>query len=178
MRLFVALDLPEHVVDALDAWGAAAARDGLRRVPAASLHLTLAFLGERPEDEVDAIGAALGACATPVRGLCLGAAAWLPPRRPGVLAVDIADGEGACRALQAAVSGALVGLGVFTPERRSFRPHVTVARVRRGARVDQRPLPDLAPIAPFAGTALTLYRSRLGAPGARYEPLVRTVLDA
>ena len=47
-------------------------------------------------------------------------------------------------------------------------PHVTVARVRRGARApsgDLRPPPQL----PFRPNALTLFRSHLGSAGARYE---------
>ena len=118
---------------------------------------------------------ALGAVAAPVPGLALGAPAWLPPRRPGVLAVDLVDSEEACGRLQRAVSDTLVGLGVHTPEKRPFRPHVTVARVRRGARVDQQVSP-LSLRDTFAASAVTLYRSRLGPKGARYEPLARTPL--
>ena len=179
MRLFVALDLPGAVVEALDGWGrtAVAARPQvLRAVPAASLHLTLAFLGERPEEEVEAIGAAVLGCADAVPGLALGAPAWLPPRRPGVLAVDVVDPAGACGRLQGAVSAALVALGACSPERRPFRPHVTVARVRRGARVDRGALPPGPVAEPFSGTALTVYRSLLGPSGARYEPLARARL--
>ncbi len=166
-------------MEALDGWGRAAVRprDGLRAVPAASLHLTLAFLGERPQDEVEAIGAAVLACAAPVPALGLGEPAWLPSaRRPGVLAVDVVDGERACARLQRAVAGALTALGALEPDRRRFRPHVTVARVRRGARVDQRSLPGRPSVGPFAGAALTVYRSRLGAPGARYDALARVTL--
>ncbi|HWT95146.1 MAG TPA: 2'-5' RNA ligase family protein, partial [Solirubrobacteraceae bacterium] len=63
MRLFVALDLPSGVVAALSAWAGAAERPGLRILPAASLHVTLAFLGERPDGEADAIGSAVLAAA-------------------------------------------------------------------------------------------------------------------
>ena len=127
------------MVAALDRWAAEAAGEGLRRVPAASLHVTLAFLGERPDAEADALGAAVAGAASPVGGLRVGAPAWLPPRRPGVLAVDLVDGDGACARLQAAVATALADLGAFRPERRPFRPHVTVARVRRGARPERGP---------------------------------------
>jgi RNA 2',3'-cyclic 3'-phosphodiesterase len=152
-----------------------ATQDGLRQVPAASLHVTLAFLGERPDEEAEAIGRAVLACAAPVPGLSLAEPVWLPP---GVLAVDLADGDGACAAVQTAVAAALADLGAFAPERRRFRPHVTVARVRRGARVDRRSLPSGPAGGPFAARALTLYRSALGAPGARYEPLARAVLGS
>jgi 2'-5' RNA ligase len=145
-------------------------------VPAASLHVTLAFLGERPEDEVDAIGAAVVAAAGPVPGLSLRRTAWLPPGRPGVLAVDLTDAEGACAALHRRVACSLVELGAYERERRPFRPHVTVARVRRGTEVRKTGLPDLPKIPPFAGEALTLFRSTLQPGGARYEPIARVAL--
>ena len=108
-------------------------------------------------------------------GLSLAQPAWLPPRRPRVLAVDLADADGACGRLQACVSEALSSLGVYTPEKRPFRPHVTVARVRKGSRVGTE-LPQVPEAGTFAATALTLYRSRLSPHGARYEPLSRTLL--
>lgn len=171
----MALELPECPLAALAAFGAAAARDGLRLVPPESLHVTLAFLGERPDDEVDALTAALDAAAAPVPGLALGEPAWLPPRRPGVLAVDLVDEVGACARLQAAVAAELVALGALTPEKRAFRPHVTVARVRRGARVAKR-VPAISDRMTFAASALTLYRSVLGPHGSRYDALARRTL--
>lgn len=107
--------------------------------------------------------------------LAIAEPAWLPPRRPGVLAVDLADREGACSRLRSAVSASLVDLGVFAPEERAFRPHVTVARVRKGARVDKQ-LPEIADPMSFAASALTLYRSLLSPSGARYEPISRIPL--
>ena len=165
------------MVAALDGWSSEAlrARGELRVVPSASLHVTLAFLGERPEEEVPGIGEATLACAAPVPGLRAAAPAWLPPRRPRVLAVDLEDLAGGCLRLQRAVSDALEALGAYRPERRAFRPHVTVARVRKG----ERPSPELpapADLAPFDGYALTLFRSLLSPKGARYEALARSPL--
>lgn len=171
----MALELPADVVAALESLARTAARDGLRLVPPESLHVTLAFLGERPDEEVEPIAAALRGVAVPVGALALREAAWLPPRRPSVLAVDLDDRDAACARLQRAVSEALVRLGAFTPERRPFRPHVTVARVRRGARVE-RTLPVIADHPTFAASALTLYRSRLSPKGASYHALARTPL--
>ena len=148
-------------------------RPELRRVPATSLHVTLCFLGSRPADEAGAIAEAVRACAAPVPALALAGAAWLPPRQPGVLAVDLADGDGACAGLQRCLAQGLSGLGVYERERRRFRPHVTVARVRRGARVGRGALPELPAVGPFAGAAVTLFRSHLGRGGARYEALAR-----
>ena len=55
---------------------------------------------------------------------------------------------------------------------RAFRPHVTVARVRRGERIAPRTVPA-PPRLRFAAEALVLYRSQ---PGSRYEPVARVAL--
>ena len=184
-RLFVALDLPKDAREALAAWGReVAAGDGaerrLRLVPADALHVTLCFLGWRDEGQAGEIGAltlgAVGVNAAAAPALALGAAAWLPPRRPRVLAVDLADEGGALAGMQARVSDALEARAAFEPEKRPFRPHVTVARVPRGARAGGRE--ELAAPAPlrFPGAAVTLYRSRLSQAGAHYEALARAEL--
>lgn len=175
-RLFVALDLPEAVRTALAAWGAKAGEASggrLRAVPPENLHLTLAFLGAREEREAPGIGAIVTAIAGDTPHLSLGAPLWLPPRRPGVLTIEVDDRAGALAALHASLIAALQAGAAFTPEARPFRPHVTVGRVRRGQRIRPRdadvPRP---PGATFEATALTLYRSH----GGRYEPLARRAL--
>src|SRR5947209_8563612 len=60
IRLFVALELPELVRDALVGWRDQAlgrARD-LRALDVGSLHVTLCFLGWQDSDEINAIAAA------------------------------------------------------------------------------------------------------------------------
>ncbi len=180
-RLFVALDLPPEVRTVLARWAQQEllAQPGLRQVAVESLHVTLCFLGSREEAQIGALAEVVRACASPPprTHLTIGEPAWLPPRRPRVLAVDLADPDASVAALQARVSGALTAEGGYQPETRSFRPHVTVARVPRGARpcaVALRPPPQLR----FAGEALTLYRSRPGCHGARYEPVVRRPLPS
>ncbi len=178
-RLFVALDLPEEVRATLAAWGAEAvelAGGTLRAVPPENLHLTLAFLGAREASEAAAIGAIVTAITGATPTLSLGQALWLPPRRPGVLTVEVADSTGALATLHSSVIAAFQHAGVaFTPEARPLRPHVTVGRVRRGARSGPHHLPQ-PPTASFPATALTLYRSITSPKGARYEPLARRAL--
>jgi len=181
-RLFAAVDLPADVRAPLAAWGRAAAGragDTLRAVSEANLHLTLAFLGAREEEQAEAIGALVTACAAPVGPLSLGDALWLPPRRPGVLTIAVEEEGGALAALQWAVVEALMAGAAFEPETRPFRPHVTVARVRPRQRLRPREveLPP-SPRATFRPPSLTLYRSRPGPGGARYEPLARASFPA
>jgi RNA 2',3'-cyclic 3'-phosphodiesterase len=176
-RLFIALDLPTPVVEALVAWRDAAldGRRGLRPVAPEALHVTLAFLGWREEAAIAPLGELVQACARPVGELALGAALWLPRSRPRVLAVALADPHGELLALQERLVGALVDRGWYEPEARPFLAHVTVARVRKDARVRAEPLAP-PPTRTFAGAALTLYRSRLEPRGARYEPQSRVRL--
>jgi 2'-5' RNA ligase len=176
-RLFAALELPAPVRDALGAFGRAAAADdfALRAVRDDALHVTLAFLGHRALDDIEPACEAVRSVAAPVPSLSLGEPLWLAPRRPHVLTVEVVDSDGALFALQERVVEALVEAVGYEPERRRFRPHVTVARVRHGAAPRRGGLPD-APKAAFAGEAVVLYRSWLGGGPARYEALERAAL--
>lgn len=191
-RLFVALDLAGEVCDELAAWAREAAAgsglrvqgtgDGpLRLLAAQSLHLTLCFLGERPAQEIDAIDAALEACATDVGELSLGAALWLPAKRPRALAVEVHDGAGELGRLHGALSRTIAGATAWEPDRRRFRAHVTVARVRGGARAARqslaaRPQLPATPRLAFAVESITLYDSRLDPAGAVHEALASSRL--
>jgi 2'-5' RNA ligase len=175
VRLFAAAELPGEVRAALAGWGAAVGDPRLRPVGEDSLHVTLVFLGEQPDDAAARLGAAVVACAEgPVRA-GLGDPVWLSPGRPHVLAVGLTDPDGALGALRAR---AVAALGV-ADERRPFLPHVTVARVRRGERI--RPahetLPPVPPLS-FGIAALALLRSHLGRGPARYEAVAHAVLPS
>src|SRR5919107_5990178 len=176
-RLFAALELPAPVRDALAAFGHAGADEdfALRPVRDDALHVTLAFLGHRPLDDIEpaaeAVRAAAAAAPRPLE-LSLGEPLWLAPRRPHVLTVEVRDATGALFALQERVVAELAEAVEYEPERRRFRPHVTVARVRHGARPRLGGLPE-APEASFAGEAVPLYRPSRGGGPARYEAQAR-----
>ena len=171
LRLFVALELPAAVRAALAAVGAGADPDVWRPVAPESLHLTLAFLGARPPDDVEPIARLLEAEAgTPAPRLALGGALLLPPRGARVLTVALEDLDGALGRLQARFSDGLAAAGLYAPEKRPFRAHVTVARLRPRALPPRAAGATLDP-APFRADRLTLFRSRLHPGGARYSPV-------
>ncbi|HEV2771620.1 MAG TPA: RNA 2',3'-cyclic phosphodiesterase [Thermoleophilaceae bacterium] len=178
-RLFLALDPVDSARTALAAWrdSTFAGQAGLRLVPAPSLHVTLVFLGHRPEADIEPIAASLGAVAGfPAPVLWPVGVEALPHRRPRLFALDLDDPEGRSWAVQAAVSAELEAQELHAPERRPFWPHMTLARVR-GHR-SRQPSPALGPLAggpagPLRFEHVTLYRSYLGPGGARYEPLAR-----
>ena len=186
-RLFVAVDLPAPVREQLAAWGRAVASGlglrasgrgspPLRLLDPQALHLTLCFLGSRPVEEIEAIGAVLSDLPAHVGRLSVGAPLWLPPRRPRALAVEIHDCGDALARLHRALIGSISEAVDWEPERRRFRAHITVARMPPAAGRDRRSadarsgLPA-TPQLDFVPDALVLYRSRLAPAGATYEAL-------
>jgi 2'-5' RNA ligase len=172
MRLFVALSLPAEARTALAAWTAAAAPEAMRRVPAQNLHVTLAFLGARSPGDAEAVAALLDGLARPLGPLTVEGPLWLPPRRPGVLAVALGARPPVAE-LHAELVEALASAIGFEAERRALRLHVTVARARREARLRAVELDPPPPALRFEPEALVLYRSHRGAGAARYEALAR-----
>jgi len=186
-RLFVALDLPERVREALVAWQRQALTDpALRPVAAEALHVTLCFLAYHPERDIERIAeVVLGVGSRPIEIRFDAEPAPVPPNRPRLFAVD-AESEGAV-ALQAALSDRLESERFYRPEKRPFWSHVTVARIkpskrsasdRRGRRrgrpmsVETPPGPLPAELLePFGAVRVTLYRSRLRPSGAEYASL-------
>jgi 2'-5' RNA ligase len=156
------------------------AKASLRVLDAALLHVTLCFLGNRPAEEIDLLASELSTCNGCGGELSLGAPLWLPERNPRALAVELHDERGRLASLQAEVVAALQRMGGWQPSgsahtgaratasKRRFRPHVTVARLRRGAAPQQRALPP-TPSASFRPRELVLYRSWLSPEGASYE---------
>ncbi|MBA2346765.1 MAG: RNA 2',3'-cyclic phosphodiesterase [Solirubrobacterales bacterium] len=175
----MAIEPPPGVRAALADWATAAVGDdpAFRLVEPAAMHLTLAFLGERPEADVARLGPelarALGRCEPP-REARVSAPLWLAPRRPHVLTVAVDDVSGRLSALQSAVVTACVRAIGWEPEGRPFHPHVTVARVRRDRHVAPRelaPLPEGARQPWRTGAGVALLRSSPGQGAAQYEAL-------
>jgi 2'-5' RNA ligase len=185
--MFVALDLPERVREDIVSWGETELADpALRRVPAASLHLTLAFLGNRPPDDVERIEEMLEELVEIPIMTELGDPVGRPERgRPRLIALPaLSTTCYAVESLQAELSELLVMARVLEPEKRPFWPHVTVARVRAEGGGSRQPRRVEVPSGPgptartglFDAVRLSLYRSELQPSGARYVPLAQVEL--
>ena len=183
-RLFVALDLPDDLREGIVAWGREALADpALRPVAPESLHITLAFLGYRPEKEIEGIAAMVRERVGPAPWVELLDPEQRPPRGRARLYALPALSPGA-EALQEGVAQGLAAEGFYEHEKRPFWPHVTVARVRPEGRGSRRPAVVASPPGKLPEgmsearicRRMTLYRSELQPTGARYVPLAQVEL--
>jgi 2'-5' RNA ligase len=187
MRLFAALPVPAETQAALGALVAqlragAAAGWPVRWTLETQLHLTLKFYGEVAPERLDALGDALrvAAAETPPLDCAVGALGTLPPGRKGRVVVAAIEAPAALELLQDRVERGSAALG-FPVEGRPFRPHVTLGRVKRVARLPGEAaarLAEVRPELPFLIEEAVLYESRLGPGGARYEPRITVALEA
>lgn len=184
--MFVALDLPEMVREEIAAWSERELADpALRRVGPESLHVTLAFLGDRPLSDVEPIAEIIEWAADRLVPMELGGPVGRPGRgRPRLIALPVLGGS--VEKLEDTLGRILAFEGFYKPEKRPFWPHVTVARVRSEGGGSRRPMQVEIPSGPsptqsigwFDGVRISLYRSELQPRGARYVPLAQAELPA
>lgn len=179
-RLFVALELPEAVREAV-AQRVETHRGDLPRarwIHPSALHLTLVFLGDVADEPLPALSDALGAAFAPHPPLTLelvGAGTFPPPAprkraRVAWLGVRVDGGVERLQALQGDVAEAARATVDHEPDRRPYSPHLTLARPKKPWR--QRDAREFVaafrePVAePFPVAEGHLIRSELGAgPG-------------
>ena len=186
MRLFVAVNLPAAVRDAVyaDAVRLRETSDAVRWIAAPSLHVTLKFIGEQHDAAVDRIREALTGAArrhSPFEVETTKAGAFPNFRRPRVVWVGM-TGEAVLGALARDVDAALVSCGIAGESRR-FQAHLTLGRVKRELHPNEaRALADAAavegPRRAFDVRTVDLMRSELGPDGSRYTVLAAVPLHA
>jgi RNA 2',3'-cyclic 3'-phosphodiesterase len=169
LRLFLALRLPDDVLDEVESWQ----REELpnvRVVPREHLHVTLAFLGRRPGGELDAIVGALQEAAAGAGEIRLTPDRYRETRGVGMLVLE--DEGGNAAQLAEDLQEGLERLGVYRHEGRPWLPHLTVARWRERPRLHPRRPPGRT----FVPSDAAAYLSRLHPDGARYEVLESVAL--
>ncbi|WP_323768006.1 RNA 2',3'-cyclic phosphodiesterase [Antarctobacter sp.] len=170
MRLFIALPLPESARTTLEALQARFPTG--RAVPFDNLHLTLTFLGEQTEEAAEAVHEGLQTLRSPAQHLTLAGGTVFGGRHGQAIALE-ANGGADLTTLHDRVLSRLRGAGI-APERRRFRPHVTLARM--GGRENAGPVLAVlasASVGPFVCDAVSLYASTLHPDGAIHEELAR-----
>jgi 2'-5' RNA ligase len=130
VRLFVALDVPDRVREALAELSARLKKTCLsaRWVRLESVHITLKFIGEVSLETVEKIRVALGSLpAFPAFMLRFAGLGFFPnARRPRVFWAGV-EADPQLAALAEAIEAKLDPLGI-PAEKRDFHPHLTLAR--------------------------------------------------
>ena len=171
LRIFCALRLPDEWLDGLVEWQRTIdTPPGVRLVARDNLHVTLAFLGHRPRDELEGVATALREAAAGAAQPVLRVVRYRETRSVGMLVCDDEDGRAA--ALADDLHTRLERLGVYRREARPWLPHVTVLRFRERPRL-RPPLPELGPASPSEAAA---YLSVLRPTGAEYAVLESVAL--
>lgn len=190
IRSFVAVELGDDIKKRLAEiqrqLKATAPSGSVRWVQPESIHVTLKFLGDVPQERIGAIAAALEQACAPVAALAFavaGAGCFPNARRPNVVWIGVKDPTGRLAELQRAVERALNPLG-YPPEDRPFKPHLTLGRANRSASgADLRKLGELVSglnvgvLGQVQVAEIVLMRSDLSLAGARYTPLAHIPLS-
>ncbi|MCP4250103.1 MAG: RNA 2',3'-cyclic phosphodiesterase [bacterium] len=180
MRLFVAIELDRRVKDSLTGVQARLGEfDGdVRWTRPEQMHLTVKFLGEVPDDQVEAVCVAAGTVAQGVDpfDIALDSCGCFPPRgRVRIVQVGMVDEAGCVQRCHDLCEQAYEALG-FPCEQRAYTPHLTVGRVRED-RSNGRLRERADRIRPQAArqrvAALCVVQSLLSKGGAQYNNLVR-----
>jgi len=177
VRLFVALDIPEDVRAAIAALTAKlkSVCGSARWARIEGAHVTLKFIGEVPQENVEPIKTALQAVPFPAAPKIIfrGVGFFPDARRPRVLWAGIEAGP-ELRSLAASVETALEPLG-FPREQREFSPHLTLARFDSTEKLAGLRAAIAAVGPPDFGQAIAnefyLYQSVLKRGGAEYTRL-------
>ena len=133
-RLFFAVEIPEEAVRQLADWQRLylCSDRGFRMVPEGQLHITLAFLGQKGEQEKELAAGQLeiiaGSKAFEVA--CTGLIGLPKDRTLRVIAAVCEEPSGRLMAIRDQLVSALAEKDLYEREKRPYFPHVTIARAR------------------------------------------------
>ncbi|MDA7430757.1 RNA 2',3'-cyclic phosphodiesterase [Primorskyibacter aestuariivivens] len=176
MRIFVSIPVREPVADRLGSLV-----EGLgfgRPVPPHNMHVTLAFFADLNAREVEPLAEALSQLQVWAFDVTLAGLDLMGRRKPALLVASVVESP-ALTDLHARVQGATRAAGL-EPQRRRFRPHVTLLRFAAGigageqARLQGVIAGQAGLRESFEADHLVLNRSHLGSSPPVYEMLSET----
>lgn len=185
-RLFCAFELPEALRRSI-ADHSQQVRDAVPDAVASwsrpeNIHLTVKFFGNVDQAKAPAITAAATRVVkefSPIR-IEVGKTGVFPrPSRPQVLWIGVEDASGALAKFQQTLEDEFAREG-FSKEDRAFKPHLTIARIRRPQNANQ--LADAHLRMEFSPveivlSELVLFRSELSSKGSKYTSISRHRLE-
>lgn len=188
LRTFLAIDLSSTLRSAIGQNIRTVKRElpGLSWSKPDNLHINLKFLGDTTESHVDQIRQAVEPAVSHVSPFVIelkGFGVFPDDRSPRVLWIGLGGALDSLSALADCVGRAVVPLG-FPQEDRPFRPHLTVARVKKDHRAVGRTLGTLGvftdpfPCGQLSVDRITLFKSDLRPIGPIYTKLWDVSLNA
>lgn len=185
IRLFIGIDLPEHIKTSLEniIRELKSSIDGARWVPRENLHVTLKFLGSVEltlmKEIVEKISGALRDLSWFDYNLSeIGAFPSLKSAR--VFWVGTSEGSEKIESLFKTIDSSLKFLHL-KEEKRKFHSHITLARLKINKKIDLNMVEDIASKVPsdiLTVEEITLFQSELSPQGAKYKVLERFSLKA
>ena len=191
VRAFIAIELPVFIQEAIEHYIQDLSKSEfpseiIRWIPVKNIHLTLHFSGDIHEDRIDAIQRVLKQAAegTAVFELTIQGLGCFPrPQKPRVIWLGVEEQREQLKHFHNTLETFLSGEN-FKTEARRFHPHLTLARVKKSAKLDQ--ISTLAhqldlikqpQIGVFHAEAVHLIRSELHPQGAIYSHLASALLS-
>lgn len=171
-RLFVAIRPPKTARDQL--LRIMGSVSGVRWQTDEQLHLTLRFIGEVDRHRAEDVTAALGTVRHPPFGIALNGLGTFSSRgQPEVIWAGVTPHD-QLKALHKKLDQACVRAGL-EPERRTYSPHITLARLKRSSGSVAGLLGSAGGVTsePFSVEAFALFESQLTPDGAHYSIVER-----
>lgn len=185
-RIFIAINLPEHIKEQFTQFQKNWPTLPCRWLKKETFHITLAFLGNRNEQELEKIYEAVKETAEKnapfsifLNKVCYGPPRMKPPRLVWV------ESEKSAKFLQLKIDlNRTLGAEKinFKPDERDSAPHITIARIKKWnwqrLEPEQRPEVDLAISLEIPVNSIEVMEAHLKRTGAEYEVLWKSLLDS
>ncbi|MGB9499460.1 MAG: RNA 2',3'-cyclic phosphodiesterase [Dissulfuribacterales bacterium] len=183
-RVFIAINLPEPVVEKLGEAQKALKAYGLKTkwTRLENIHLTLKFLGDIDKTVLIAVSEVVGAAAKgfgPIRLSAKGVGVFPGVKKARVLWTGIAGQTELLAKLHETIDTGLSGIG-FLPEKRRFTGHLTIGRFKDSPHPDKlidimKKFKDMESVS-FVADAVYIIKSELTPSGPIYTELANVAL--
>ena len=189
MRTFIAVDFSPEVIrkinNVITFFKTQTPEKALKWVAPENLHLTVKFLGDVPDNKIEQVKMLINQSLQNVKSFEIGVEGlgmYPNPGSPRVVWLGITCGE-PLKEIKKKLDLQLQKADI-EPERRSFSPHLTIARVRRNA--DKQTVKEIGEaLSKFKVDSLgkcrinhvILYKSELTPKGPIYSPLLSSPLN-
>lgn len=179
IRAFIAIDIPEELKVLINTY--IPEMDGLRKTNLNQLHLTLAFLGDISEIQVDEVKEMILNTGQKCFEMSLQGIGSFTSGDHGVLFTAVNEGSSTTQQINNEIRSGLRMLNIRTEERR-FVPHITIARIQnphriRGIIEEYTRTNASKKFGSFTCKSITLKKSILTSAGPLYEDLFVKELD-